>query len=53
MILIGSETIRITVSMGMFFKDSKDIITGSEIIQKADEELYKAKHNGRNRVEIY
>jgi diguanylate cyclase (GGDEF)-like protein len=50
---IGSETIKITVSIGAFFKDSKDSITAREIIQRADKELYKAKYNGRNRVEIY
>ena len=50
---IGNETIKATVSIGLFFKDSKDIITGMEIMKKADEELYKAKNNGRNRVEIY
>lgn len=49
---IGDKTISITVSIGIFFKDSKDNITQNEIIQKADEELYKAKSKGRNRVEI-
>ena len=49
---IGDTTIRITVSIGIFFKDSKYNITQNEIIQRADEELYNAKLKGRNRVEI-
>jgi len=49
---IGSESIKITVSMGVFLKDLKDNITANEIIQKADEELYIVKNNGRNRMEI-
>ena len=50
---IGSKTINATVSMGIFVKDSKDKIATSEIIHKADKELYRAKSNGRNRVEMY
>ncbi len=49
---IRSKLIKITVSIGVFFKDSKDNTTGTDIIQKADEELYKAKNGGRNKVEI-
>jgi len=48
----GKESIHITVSMGIFHKSSKDNMTGSEIIQKSDENLYQAKANGRNRVEM-
>jgi len=49
---IGSESIKITVSIGVCLKELKDNITGNEIIQKADEELYIAKKNGRNRIEM-
>lgn len=50
---IHGEIIKVTVSMGMYFKGSEDMITALEIIQRADEELYRAKNNGRNRMEIY
>jgi two-component system cell cycle response regulator len=49
---IGDKCIKVTVSMGIFFKDANYSISGSEIMQNADELLYKAKENGRNRVEI-
>ena len=42
--------ISITVSMGVsFFSDSKSTI---DMIKKADECVYKAKANGRDRIEI-
>jgi two-component system cell cycle response regulator len=49
---IRSETVRITVSMGVFSKDHRSNSTVNEIILEADDKLYKAKQNGRNRVEI-
>jgi two-component system, cell cycle response regulator len=49
---IGNETVKITGSMGVFLKDYRNNIDLSEIIQKVDKNLYKAKNNGRNRVEI-
>lgn len=48
---IGIETVKITISIGINFNELKGIINKREIIQKADEALYRAKHNGRNRVE--
>jgi len=36
--------------MGIFSNDYNSSITGNEIIQKADEQLYKVKTGGRNQV---
>ena len=44
------RVIKITVSMGIFSNDYNSSITGNEIIQKADEQLYKVKTGGRNQV---
>lgn len=49
---IGTESLNITVSMGVYFKTAGDNISMGEMIKKADEALYKAKHTGRNKVEI-
>lgn len=48
---IGIETVKITISIGINFNELKGIINKREIIQNADEALYRAKHNGRNRIE--
>lgn len=46
-----NETIKITVSLGLFSKDYMNEVTINEIIKNADKKLYLAKNNGRNRVE--
>ena len=47
----GTE-IKITVSLGIAMR-SERVASLDDVIKKADEALYKAKANGRNRVEIY
>ncbi|MGH1600623.1 diguanylate cyclase [Campylobacter majalis] len=47
---IKGESVKITVSIGVAFYDREYSI--KEIIDIADEALYQAKENGRNRVEI-
>ncbi len=42
----------ITVSMGLSFYPREDIPNMEEMIKKADSALYKAKENGRNRIEL-
>lgn len=43
----------ITCSVGVASSSGADILDVTELIRKADEALYTAKHNNRNRVEVY
>jgi diguanylate cyclase (GGDEF)-like protein len=45
-------TIHVTASMGLATYDL-NVPNENELIKRADDVLYKAKHNGRNRIEIY
>ena len=47
---IKNESVKISVSIGVTF--GKSDYNADEIVELADEALYKAKQNGRNRVEI-
>jgi diguanylate cyclase (GGDEF)-like protein len=50
--VIGSEEIRITMSFGVAGIDD-GIQEAEDLIQRADQAMYKAKGSGRNMVEIY
>ena len=50
---IDGQIIHITVSIGICFKNSSESITYSQMIKGADNALYLAKNNGRNRVELF
>lgn len=50
-ITIKNHAIKYTVSIGVTIKNKKEDI--QKLLKEADEALYEAKENGRNRVEIY
>jgi len=49
---LKNKEIKITVSMGVCFKDKCNNISRGEMIRLADESLYIAKNEGRNNVKI-
>jgi len=48
---INPDSIRATISIGFYNKSAENNSTCETVIKYADEALYKAKQNGRNRVE--
>ena len=47
------QSINVTVSVGVSSVDTKDDTNLEVAIKKADDALYKAKENGKNRVELF
>jgi diguanylate cyclase (GGDEF)-like protein len=49
----GGTTTPLTVSMGIAFFPSRDVKTRDELLKFADQALYQAKREGRNRICLY
>lgn len=49
---VGDATVPVTVSMGVTVSLSHERISLESLINRADQALYKAKQNGRNRIEL-
>ncbi len=41
---------KITISLGLVATEGEEALTPNDLIKQADEKLYQAKHDGRNRV---
>ncbi len=49
----AGESVRFTISIGLTNLSGTDIFDAEDMLKQADKALYDAKHNGRNRVEVF
>jgi diguanylate cyclase (GGDEF)-like protein len=49
----NGNVLRVTISLGVATFPHEKILDAKELIEYADQALYKAKENGRNRVEAF
>ena len=47
------DNLSITISIGGYYFDKNNILTGKEIIDKADQAMYESKETGRNKCTIH
>ncbi|HID07750.1 MAG TPA: diguanylate cyclase [Armatimonadetes bacterium] len=52
-VALDSTTVHVTVSVGVAMFPDPTISSTKELLEKADEALYRAQHRGGNRVEVY
>lgn len=52
-IINNERTLSCTVSLGVACHLSQHALQPEQMIEQADKALYRAKENGRNKVEIY
>lgn len=50
-VIFNNTPIKVTISLGLAVNRAGETITATELVQLADTALYKAKQNGRNRLE--
>ena len=48
----GKGPLQITISLGVAAMDDTTLISGEDLVRRADQALYRAKDSGRNRVEV-
>jgi diguanylate cyclase (GGDEF)-like protein len=51
-ILCGNQLVPVTISAGVAVSADCAILNSDRMVSAADHALYKAKHEGRNRVEV-
>jgi two-component system, cell cycle response regulator len=51
-VVVGGQPFQVTASFGVACRNGKALECGNELLKAADEALYSAKHQGRNRVVV-
>src|SRR5262249_15501206 len=49
----GQKTFRVTASLGLSSYPSRNVASAEQLVHCADEALYRAKREGRNKISLY